>query len=173
MKFHLLCGIPGSGKSTVALRLSGYIVSTDSLRKFLWQDESVVKHDRLIFYLAESIIDYLLGLGKDVVFDATNLTVAKRSRYINLVGKHQVTVIVHWINCPLETAIERNSKRDRKVPVTVIKSLSRSFQRPKIEEGIDAIKVYGQELNLTGIIVPGIIIKRKSRGCLKSKIYFN
>lgn len=32
--FHLLCGIPGSGKSTIAKDLNGYVVSTDSIRKF-------------------------------------------------------------------------------------------------------------------------------------------
>lgn len=160
MKFHILCGIPGSGKSTVARRLAGHVVSTDSIRKFLWQDESVVKHDTLVFNLAESILDYLLNLEKDVIFDATNLITLKRRRFINLARKYQATVTLHWVNCPLETAIERNSKRERKVPVPVIKSLYNSFQMPKLEEGIDVIKVYGQELNLTKIILPGRIVKR-------------
>jgi len=52
----MLCGIPGSGKSTVAKDLPGFLVSTDSVRKFLWDGESVVKHDKLVFEVAESII---------------------------------------------------------------------------------------------------------------------
>ncbi|MDA8211392.1 MAG: AAA family ATPase [Clostridia bacterium] len=160
MKFHILCGIPGSGKSTIARRLPGYVVSTDTIRKFLWQDESVVKHDKLVFHLAESISNYLLALGEDVIFDATNLTIVKRRRYINLARRYHATVTLHWVNCPLQTAIERNSRRERKVPVTVIKSLYNSFQKPKLEEGIDVIKVYGQGLNLTKVILPDRIVKR-------------
>lgn len=160
MKLHILCGIPGSGKSTLVQRLSGFVVSTDNIRKFLWQDESVVKHDKLVFHLAESIIDYMLSKGKDVIFDATNLTIAKRSKFINLGKRHRATVVLHRVNCPLETAIERNSRRDRKVPVPVIKSLHKSFQMPKLGEGIDVIKVYGKELSLTKVIAPDGVIKR-------------
>ncbi|MFZ5754945.1 MAG: AAA family ATPase [Bacillota bacterium] len=63
MKLHILCGIPGSGKSTLGTRLPGYIVSTDSLRKFLWNYEAIVQHDTLVFTLAEKIIAYLLSKG--------------------------------------------------------------------------------------------------------------
>lgn len=152
MKFHILCGVPGSGKSTLTKRLSGYVVSTDSIRKFLWGDESVIKQDKLVFDLAESIIDYMLTFEQDVIFDATNLTAAKRARFIKVARRHQAAVLLHWVNCPLQTALERNSERERKVPVTVIKSLYKSFQMPKTEEGIDIIKVYGPDL--TEIISP-------------------
>lgn len=160
MKLHILCGFPGSGKSTVTVHLSGFVVSTDSIRKFLWQDESVVRHDTLVFQLADKIIDYLLGRGEDVIFDATNLTVKRRRKYIDLAKLHHARVTLHWINCPLQTAIERNSKRDRKVPLPIIKSLYRSFQKPQREEGFDVIKVYGEELSLVKIILPGLTIKR-------------
>lgn len=160
MNLHLMCGIPGSGKSTVASRIPGYIVSTDSLRKYLWQDEAVIKHDKFVFDLAERIIDYMLGLNQDVIFDATNLTVSKRKRFINLAKKHGAKVILHWINCPLETAIERNLQRDRQVVVEIIKALHKSFQRPRLTEGIDVIKVYGPDLLLNRIIYSGFKVNR-------------
>lgn len=161
VKFHLLCGIPGSGKSALAGRLPGYVVSTDRIRRFLWQDEAVVEHDDLVFRLAENIIDYLLARGENVIFDATNLTVRKRRRYLDLAGRHRAAVTLHWVDCPLETAVARNARRDRRVPVKIIKSLYNSFQKPEIKEGIEVIKVYSPELSLLKIIIPGWIIKRR------------
>lgn len=155
-----MCGIPGCGKSTVASRIPGFIVSTDSLRKYLWQDEAVIKHDKFVFTLAEQIVDYVLGLNLDVVIDATNLTVSKRHRFISLAQKRSAKIYLHWVACPVETAIERNLSRDRKVPVDVIKALAKSFQRPRISEGLNAIKVYNPELQVRTVILPGIRIKR-------------
>ncbi|MCL4440318.1 MAG: AAA family ATPase [Eubacteriales bacterium] len=160
MKLRMLCGIPGSGKSTLVKRLPGYVVSTDSIRRFLWQDEAVIKHDSLVFSLAENIVEYLLSRKEDVIFDATNLTAAKRSNFVNLAKKTKASVDLHWVNCLLHIAIKRNSGRERKVPEKIIISLYKSFQRPTAEEGFDAIKVYGHDLNLTKVILPGISIKR-------------
>lgn len=152
MSLYMLCGIPGSGKSTISEHLSGHVVSTDSIRNFLWQDAAIVKHDALVFQLVENIIDYLLGNGENVIFDATNLTVKIRRKYIELAKAHHAPVILHWVDCSLATAIERNAKRDRKVPVPVIKGLYKSFQRPEIEEGFAVIKVYGEDLHIREII---------------------
>ena len=155
MEFHILCGIPGSGKSTLVEKLTGFVISTDSIRRFLWQDESVVKHDKLVFDLAETIMSYLFSRTEDIIFDATNLTIERRKKYINLAKRYDATVTVHWVNCPLHIAIERNSRRDRKVPEMIIKSLYKSFQKPTIDEGMDLIKVYEENLSLSTIITPG------------------
>lgn len=152
MELQILCGIPGSGKSTLVPKLKGYLVSTDEIRKFLWKDESVVKHDRLVFNLAETIIDYLFKSKENVIFDATNLTIAKRNRFINLAKKYKANVLVHWVNCPLQDAIERNLNRERKVPVAVIKALYKTFQAPRLEEGINVIKIYNKDLDITEVI---------------------
>lgn len=160
MTLHLLCGIPGSGKSTLGGKLSGYIVSTDSIRKFLWNDESITSHDRLVFELAESIMDYLLCHKKNVIFDATNLTVSRRKRCINLAKNRRAKVVLHWVNCPLDTAIERNFNRERQVPVRAIKALKKSFQPPKIQEGLDLIKIYGPKLNLFKLVTPKFVLTR-------------
>ncbi len=161
MILHMMCGIPGSGKSTLAGRLPGYNISTDRIRKFLWHDESVVVHDRLVFQLAEQIAGYLLKLGEDVVFDATNLTVAKRGRLTGLAHKYKARVVLHWINCPLKTAVQRNAGRERRVPVKIIKSLYNSFQMPTNREGISIIKEYNQNLKIKRLYVQGLVLKRQ------------
>lgn len=156
MVLHLLCGIPGSGKSTLVPRLKGYVVSTDGIRKYLWGDESVVKHDQLVFRIADDIINYQLGTGRNVIFDATNLTADRRMKYVELAGRFRAPVVLHWVNCPLPVAIERNLKRERKVPIPVIKALYNSFQEPTNKEGIRVVKVYDQGLKLFKVVVRGI-----------------
>jgi len=79
MELHLLCGIPGCGKSTLAQSLTGYIISTDQFRKFLWGDENVCKHDKLIFRIVETLTEYMLSIKQNVIIDATNIT--PKSRY--------------------------------------------------------------------------------------------
>lgn len=160
MTLHLLCGIPGSGKSTLTNKLSGHIVSTDSIREFLWNDASNTSHDRLVFELAESIMDYLLRHKKNVIFDATNVTVKKRKRYLTLAKSRRAKVVLHWVNCPLETAIERNLNRKRQVPLRAIRALNKALQTPKIQEGFDLIKIYGIDLNLIKRITPNYVLKR-------------
>lgn len=160
MFLHLLCGIPASGKSTLSTRVPGYVISTDSIRKFLWNDESVVKHDRLVFRLAENIADYLLGKRTDVILDATNLSKEKRGMFIKIGHKYHARVALHWVNCPLGTALERNAARDRKVPETIIKALHKSFQLPHTEEGIDVIRLYDHNLQTVKIITHQFILKR-------------
>jgi len=145
MYLHVLCGIPGSGKSTLAGRLSGYYVSTDSLRKYLWGDASVIKHDKLVFSLTADIIRYNLGKGSNVIIDATNLTVRRRSKLVMLAQEFSARVILHWVDCPLKVAIKRNLQRERQVPVNIITALYNSFETPSTAEGLDVIRVYDQD----------------------------
>ncbi len=153
MQFHMLCGIPGSGKSTLAQSFQGFVVSTDSIRKFLWNDESEVRHDKLVFEVADSIIQYMLASKSDVIFDATNLTVERRRKYVSLAKNLGAKVTVHWVNCPVEVALHHNARRDRKVPVPVIKALHKSLQPPTSAEGMDKIIIYTQDLSVSEEVV--------------------
>jgi predicted kinase len=148
MEFHILCGIPGSGKSTISKRLSGYIVSTDRIREFLWNDDSILKHDKLVFDIATQMINYMLSIQNNVIFDATNLTVEKRRKYIQLAKVFDANITVHWINCPIGVALSRNSKRERKVPKPAILALYKSFESPTLSEGMDWIKIYKEDLSI-------------------------
>ncbi len=170
MYLHVLCGIPGSGKSTLAGRLPGYYVSTDSLRKYLWGDESVIRHDRLVFRLAAEIIRYNLGAGSNVIFDATNLTVRRRRQLVLLAEEAGARVVLHWVSCPLRVAIKRNLQRQRQVPVNVITALFKSFEYPSIDEGLYMVKVYDPDKRPIKIITKKTTIARVSLlYCRKTK----
>lgn len=59
-KLNILIGIPGSGKSTYALTIIGSIVSTDTIRKSLYGDESVLYSEEIAKYLLNKN-NYLLS----------------------------------------------------------------------------------------------------------------
>lgn len=94
------------------------------------------------------MMKYMLSLGNDVIFDATNLTIERRVKYIRLAKTWGANVTVHWVNCPVEVAIDRNARRERKFPVPVIKALYNSLQPPTISEGMDKIIIYRQDLSV-------------------------
>ena len=160
MYLHVLCGIPGSGKSTLAGCLQGYCVSTDSLRKYLWGNESVIEHDKLVFELAERTIRYLLGVGSNVIFDATNLSSKKRAGLVRLARENKSKVVLHLVDCPLEVALKRNRQRTRQVPEKIIISLFASFEYPAANEGFDIIKIYDRDKKLLKIIAHGLTLRK-------------
>lgn len=86
-KVHLMIGIQGSGKSTFANKLSNdnniMIVSTDRVRQLnpTWPEENIWPE---VYRLTAELIKK----GKDVIFDATNITPKVRERFLNNVLTH-------------------------------------------------------------------------------------
>lgn len=132
----MMVGIPASGKSTWAkqYRPNSVIVSTDAIREELWGDASVQKNNRLIFETAFQRINEAVANGNDVVFDATNITIQDRKRALNRFPKgEEVEAVV--MCCDLHTAVVRNLKRERVVPVPALVKMSGRYQPVHKEEG--------------------------------------
>ena len=139
----IMCGIPASGKSTVAKLLNSNIVSTDSIRKELYGDESIQGNGREVFSLAYSRIRNYLSLGENVVFDATNIRKRDRKTVIDIGKEYNCdNIIICYCSTPLEIALERNANRERKVPVQVIKRMFNNFEEPSYAEGVNYICVF-------------------------------
>ena len=89
----MLIGIPGSGKTTFAKTLSATlkcdIASTDKVRKDnpKWKEEQV--WSEVYRLCAEALKD-----GKDIIFDATNITPKVRERFVSEVEKNGVKMDV-------------------------------------------------------------------------------
>lgn len=86
-KVHLMIGIQGSGKSTFANSLSKeksiQIISTDRVRQAHpdWKEE-------LIWPEVYKLTADNLKQGDDIIFDATNITVKVRTRFLTNVLEH-------------------------------------------------------------------------------------
>lgn len=141
----ILCGIPGSGKTTYA---KNYIernfntihLSSDAIRKELYGDENIQGNPGDVFSLMQNRAVEALNNGCDVLYDATNITRKDRSGIIGVCPKF-VKIEVHIIWAPIKTCIERDSKRERTVGKEIIDRMLKRFQAVYYDEGIDEIKI--------------------------------
>ena len=141
----LLVGIPGSGKTTYAKQ---YInkepmvahLSSDSIRKELYGDESIQGNPSEVFSLMQQSAVEALNDGKDVLYDATNVTRKDRSSIIGICPRFS-KIECHIIWAPIEECIRRDANRDRTVSKEVIDRMLKRFQAPYYDEGIDEIKI--------------------------------
>ena len=144
IKLILLCGLPGSGKSTYAHKWveenSGLHLSSDSIRKELYGDESTQGDPHEVFSLMQKRAVEALNNGSNVVYDATNITRKDRAGIIALCPKF-VKIECHIIWASIETCIERDAARERTVGQSVIDKMLKRFQPPYYDEGIDDIRV--------------------------------
>lgn len=148
----ILCGLPGSGKSTYAANKGdATVVSTDELRKFLTGRYEDVSEDELVFDLARRMVDYYLGKGREVIFDATNVTRSRRREFLELARKHNQRARAVWFDVDRTVAKVRNRLRAKPVPNYVIDHLAARFQKPQLNEGFDEILIVrpGEQLVLT------------------------
>lgn len=142
-KCIILCGIPGSGKSTYAQSFEelGWVhLSSDLIRKELYGDESIQGNPNEVFSLMQKRAVDALNNGKSVIYDSTALTRKDRAGIIAACPKFaKIECKVIW--APIETCIERNAARERTVGKEVIGKMLKRFQFPFYDEGIDEINV--------------------------------
>lgn len=140
----LLVGVPGSGKTTYAKKYiekkSAVHLSSDTIRKELYGDESIQGNPAEVFSLMQKRAVESLNEGHDVLYDATNVTRKDRASIIGICPKF-AKIEAHIIWAPIETCIERDSVRERTVGKAVIDKMLKRFQALYYDEGIDEIKV--------------------------------
>ena len=133
------------GKSTCAKKIAekykAIIISTDDLRQELLNDVNNQDNNNLVFEEAENRIKQHLKNKQNVIFDATNINYKRRMEFINKYKKFNVEKIAVLVLTPFEECLERNSKRERKVPEDVIKRMYFNFYIPQYYEGFDGIQI--------------------------------
>lgn len=144
-KLIILCGIPGSGKSTYAkdyVERNGNTVhlSSDAIRKELYGDENIQGNPGEVFALMQKRAVESLNNGSDVLYDATNITRKDRSGIIGVCPKF-AKIECHIIWASIESCIERDTERERTVGKEVIDRMLKRFQAPYYDEGLDVIHI--------------------------------
>ena len=142
--FAMMVGIPGSGKSTAAERIAraeaAVLVSTDRLREELMGRAEDRSRDRLVFARALAVMREALLDGRNVVYDATNLTRDARRRVLKALPAG-IRKVCHYLRTPLHAALVRNQARRRMVPPEVIARMCARLRAPEMSEGWDEIRV--------------------------------
>ena len=140
----VLCGLPGSGKSTYAKYIteSGHFecVSTDQIRKDLYGNENIQGDGNQVFTTAFSHLQTYGLANINCVFDATNITPRARRRVVQKCRKYYDLIICKYMDTPLDVCLYRNSQRERVVPKEVILRMYNNFTMPSREEGFDYVE---------------------------------
>ncbi|AMW28232.1 AAA family ATPase [Arthrospira platensis] len=146
-KIVLIIGLPASGKSFIAERLSQGSrfqrwVSTDRIRQRLFGDESVQGPWLQIWAQICAELEQAVADMVDVIYDATN---AQRRRRRDLIAQVRgfgfQSVGGLWVNTPLEVCLARNERRSRQVPQGVILQMYRQLTDapPSLNDGFDRL----------------------------------
>ena len=157
-KMYVMCGIPGSGKSTWALehmsKMKGNVayISRDIIRFSILNDEDdyFSKEDEVFVNFIKTIRDKIETCDS-IIVDATHVTPGSRRKlFLNLGAStlEKVEVIMIVIKVDLETALSQNSNRTGRclVPDKTIINMYHSFVMPSINENyINEVWIYDKE----------------------------
>lgn len=140
----VMVGLPGSGKSTIIKNwLKNYslkIFSSDNYRKIICGDESCQTRNQEVFTQLYKDLKESLKNGCNCVFDATNTTRKMRAKIFNQIqGIENVKVIAYVMKTPIQTCIERDKNRERKVGEDVIYKFLKGYEFPQKFEGFSNI----------------------------------
>lgn len=150
--FVMLVGLPGSGKSYVAQKLSKMdynIHSSDDIREELSGDVNNQDINKQVFELLHNRVKEDLRAGKNCVYDATNISYKRRKAFLNELKSIECTKYCVLIATPYEVCITQNGMRDRRVPDYVIEKMYRNFDIPFYEEGWDEIVLHYNKKSYT------------------------
>lgn len=137
-----MCGPPASGKSTYAQILEDkntILVSRDKIRFHYLEHSNHPYFDYEDTVYSEYVkgIQNALNSGKNVIADATHLTVNSRARLLNHLELNQnIEVVALNFKTSKEDCIERNSKRTglAHVPENVISDMFERYVFASAEE---------------------------------------
>lgn len=127
-----MCGVSGTGKSTLAsdrYGLTHHIICLDKIRSMLGQgprrpDEGMVIQE------AKKMLKMALRFKTNVVLDATNLREELRQQWISIVHDYNGMSVIHVLLRDEKEIFKQNSERYCEVPEDVLKRQIAKFQIP-------------------------------------------
>ncbi|MCL5672442.1 MAG: ATP-binding protein [Nitrososphaerota archaeon] len=158
----LICGVPGSGKTTVARLVaagSGRAVhlQTDAVRETIAKPEYSPEESEFVYGACLSLARSALDAGYDVVLDGTFRTRRRReSALAALAGRYDGVTLVHVV-CDQETALRRNFGREKVVPPEKLAVIASVFEAPPGAVEVDTTRLTpeeGAELVLRALAYP-------------------
>ena len=141
----MMCGLSASGKSTYAKELSekidAVVLSSDTLRLEMFGDETDQNHNQQVFQELHTRVKKHLRAGRNVIYDATNISSKRRRAFLNEPKKIDCIKNCVIMATPYEQCLKNNRNRARQVPEWVIEKMYRKWQTPHTFEGFDKIDI--------------------------------
>lgn len=143
--FIMMVGLPASGKSTKAIELAltynAKVHSSDAIREELSGDVNNQDLNDVVFSTLHARVKAELLIGRNVIYDATNLNYKRRMSFLQQLNKIPCRKECHVMAVPFEICTERNELRNRVVPAHAMEKMYRSFNIPYWYEGWDDIVI--------------------------------
>jgi len=140
-KLVIFCGIPGSGKTTIARIVAQdlkqvFHIQTDVIRLMIPHPKYTAQESRLVYKTCIMLAREALRKGYDAILDGTFLKDEYRDEAITQLARYYSSYLIVYIVCNPETAYRRNEERKARVP-------KRSFLRlyETLEEPISALRI--------------------------------
>jgi predicted kinase len=127
MEAVILCGVQGSGKTT------------------LYRDRYLETHARVSMDLLRTrareaaFLRVCLDTRMPFVVDNTNPTVAERARYVKPARAAGFKLVAYLVEVDHTVAAGRNAVRARTVPAAGLRDVAKRLIRPTPEEGFDEV----------------------------------
>lgn len=138
MTCYVLCGIPGSGKTTLSHKLSveynAKLYCYDDMpganQPGTYTQTHVTMWKNVVHDLQE---------GVPVVVDDIHTTLAMRETALSALAGVDCKKTIIVMRTPYDVCVLRNASRVSHIPVSIIQSLHMRFQPPTFKEGWDNI----------------------------------
>lgn len=145
-----MCGLSGSGKSTISKKIAekhnAIILSTDGIREEIHGNSEYQDNPEKIFGILRYRIRKNLDNNRNIIVDATNLTVKNRRSIIYYASNYEKTLICYVVNKPYEQCLINNVNREHPVPEYVLEKQNKKFCIPTFEEGFNKIVIIDTNL---------------------------
>lgn len=142
---YMFVGLPGSGKSNYTRKLAkktgASVHSSDNIRKELYGDERIQGDGNAVFNILHSRVKEDLREGKSTIYDAYNISYKRRMAFLQELNNIPCKKVCVFVATPFEKCLENNAKRERHVPIEVIKNMLKHFDTPSYFEGWNEIKI--------------------------------
>ena len=151
---YLMCGVPGSGKSTFLKNKiknnNSVIISRDAIRfSIVKPEEDYFSHEDEVLEIFWNQINKALVANKTVYVDQTSLTPRARKWLLQHITGYEHANLI-WIDEDLETCLKRNEERKGTrayVPREIICRMFSQFIEPSLGEGFYRIYRYNSKEN--------------------------
>lgn len=132
----ILCGIPGSGKTTIGRALGARLgkcvhIETDAIRAMLGKVEHSEGESKFVYDAATAVAEEALRHKYDAVMIATFSREEFRREALSRLSKLFERWLVVWVWCDPSLAYQRNSERNENVTLETFMRRWRGFEPPR------------------------------------------
>jgi len=134
----VMCALPGTGKDYfIQKNLSELpVLSLDEIRRREKISPTDSKKQGLVIQLAKEQAKVFMRKKQDFVFNATNISKDRRSKWISLFKEYGARIKIIYLEVPYKQLFKQNKDRKHQVPDSVIYKMMNQWEIPNYEEAV-------------------------------------